>query len=115
MCVLIFDCFFLPHFGSNADTVRRIETPDRVPIDRSASCQLTNLFQSFRQMGFAATEVFERASPIADPMYHNSGRFIHAWSRSITHASIRLGDLSDRDGYDFDQIKSIAKIQVRSL
>ena len=72
-------------------------------------------WQSFHQMGFPATQVFERAGPIVDPMYHNSGRSIYAWSRSITHASICLGDLSDRDGYDFDQIKSIAKIQVRSL
>ena len=23
-----------------------------------------------------------------------------------------IGDLSDRDGYDFDQVKSIAKVQV---
>ncbi|KAI0029712.1 hypothetical protein K488DRAFT_55777 [Vararia minispora EC-137] len=47
--------------------------------------------QSFHQQGFPATHVFERAGPIADPMYHNSG------------------DLSDRAGYDFDQLKSIAK------
>ncbi|KAI0752120.1 Zn-dependent exopeptidase [Fomes fomentarius] len=53
--------------------------------------------QSFHQYGFPATQVFERAGPIADPMYHNSG------------------DLSDRDGYDFEQIKSIAKIQFATL
>ncbi|KAI1790895.1 Zn-dependent exopeptidase [Ganoderma leucocontextum] len=53
--------------------------------------------QSFHQNGFPATQVFERAGPIADPMYHNSG------------------DLSDRDGYDFDQIKSIAKVQFATL
>ncbi|KAI0744832.1 Zn-dependent exopeptidase [Earliella scabrosa] len=53
--------------------------------------------QSFHQMGFPATQVFERAGPIVDPMYHNSG------------------DLSDRDGYDFEQIKSIAKIQFATL
>ena len=29
--------------------------------------------QSFHQNGFPATQVFERAGPIADPMYHNSG------------------------------------------
>ncbi|KAI0632801.1 Zn-dependent exopeptidase [Trametes polyzona] len=53
--------------------------------------------QSFHGQGFPATQVFERAGPIADPMYHNSG------------------DLSDRDNYDFEQIKSIAKVQFATL
>jgi len=53
--------------------------------------------QSFHEQGFPATEVSERAGPIADPMYHNSG------------------DLSDRDGYDFEQIRSIAKVQFATL
>ncbi|KAJ7498623.1 hypothetical protein FB451DRAFT_1426347 [Mycena latifolia] len=34
---------------------------------------------------------------VADPMYHNSG------------------DLSDREGYDFNQVKSIAKVQLATL
>jgi hypothetical protein len=53
--------------------------------------------QSFHEQGFPATQVFERAGPIVDPMYHNSG------------------DLSDREGYDFDQVKSIAKVQLATL
>ncbi|KAI0830097.1 Zn-dependent exopeptidase [Trametes gibbosa] len=53
--------------------------------------------QSFHGQGFPATQVFERAGPIMDPMYHNSG------------------DLSDRDNYDFEQIKSIAKVQFATL
>ncbi|KAK7470342.1 hypothetical protein VKT23_001771 [Stygiomarasmius scandens] len=53
--------------------------------------------QSFHQNGYPATQVFERAGPIADPMYHNSG------------------DLTDRPGYDFEQIKSIAKVQFATL
>nr|GAT44379.1 Zn-dependent exopeptidase [Mycena chlorophos] len=53
--------------------------------------------QSFHEQGFPATQVFERAGPIVDPMYHNSG------------------DLSDREGYDLEQIKSIAKVQLASL
>jgi len=53
--------------------------------------------QSFHEQGFPATQVFERAGMIADPMYHNSG------------------DLSDREGYDFDQVKSIAKVQLATL
>ncbi|EMD36645.1 hypothetical protein CERSUDRAFT_154934 [Gelatoporia subvermispora B] len=53
--------------------------------------------QSFWTEGFPATQVFERAGPIADPMYHNDG------------------DLSDREGYDFDQVKSIAKVQFAAI
>ena len=47
-------------------------------------------------------------------MYHNSGTY----NCLATSAEARLsqlycaGDLSDRDGYDFEQIKSIAKVQV---
>ncbi|KAF9266288.1 Zn-dependent exopeptidase [Marasmius fiardii PR-910] len=53
--------------------------------------------QSFHEQGFPATQVFERAGPIMDPMYHNSG------------------DLSDRVGYDLAQLKSIAKVQFATL
>ncbi|TFK43786.1 hypothetical protein BDQ12DRAFT_675549 [Crucibulum laeve] len=53
--------------------------------------------QSFHEQGFPATQVFERAGPIADPMYHNSG------------------DLSDREGYDFEQLLAIAKVQFATL
>ncbi|KAL1686267.1 hypothetical protein GGG16DRAFT_64574 [Schizophyllum commune] len=53
--------------------------------------------QSFHQLGFPATQVFERAGPIIDPMYHNSG------------------DLSDREGYDFDQLKAIAMVEFATL
>ncbi|KAI5120014.1 hypothetical protein M0805_008475 [Coniferiporia weirii] len=47
--------------------------------------------------GASSTQVFERAGPIVDPMYHNSG------------------DLSDRIGYDLEQAKSIAKVQFATL
>ncbi|KAF8639735.1 hypothetical protein AX17_000997 [Amanita inopinata Kibby_2008] len=53
--------------------------------------------QSFHEQGYVATQVFERAGPIKDPMYHNSG------------------DLSEREGYDFDQVRSIAKVQFAAL
>jgi len=53
--------------------------------------------QSFHEQGFPASQVFERAGPIADPFYHNSG------------------DVSDRTGYDFDQLLSIAKVQFGTL
>ncbi|KAL7415106.1 hypothetical protein BDY24DRAFT_338518, partial [Mrakia frigida] len=52
--------------------------------------------QSFNSYGFAATQVFERNGGIIDPMYHNSG------------------DLSDRPGFDFEQLKEIAKVTVSS-
>ncbi|KAI5995236.1 hypothetical protein EDC04DRAFT_1213028 [Pisolithus marmoratus] len=50
--------------------------------------------QSFHEQGYPATHLFERAGPIAYPMYHNS------W------------DLSDRRGYDLNQVCSIYKVQV---
>ncbi|KAI8968747.1 hypothetical protein BD414DRAFT_429001, partial [Trametes punicea] len=39
----------------------------------------------------------ERAGYPKDPMYHKSG------------------DLSDREGYDFEQIKSIAKVELATI
>ncbi|KZV63675.1 Zn-dependent exopeptidase [Peniophora sp. CONT] len=53
--------------------------------------------QSFWSQGFPASQVFERAGPIADPMYHNSG------------------DLSERVGYDVEQARSIAKVQFATI
>ncbi|KIJ43827.1 hypothetical protein M422DRAFT_169216 [Sphaerobolus stellatus SS14] len=53
--------------------------------------------QTFHQQGFPATQAFERAGYIADPMYHNSG------------------DVSDRPGYDLEQIRSIAKATFGTL
>ncbi|KAI5985696.1 hypothetical protein EDC04DRAFT_2873646 [Pisolithus marmoratus] len=53
--------------------------------------------QSSHEQGYPATHLFERAGPIADPMYHNSG------------------DLSDRLGYDLNQVHSICKVQFTTL
>ncbi|KAJ3516283.1 hypothetical protein NLJ89_g1214 [Agrocybe chaxingu] len=53
--------------------------------------------QSFHEQGFPATQVFERAGPIADPMYHNSG------------------DLSGREGFDLQQLYAIAKVQFATI
>ncbi|KAH7097785.1 hypothetical protein BKA62DRAFT_715545 [Auriculariales sp. MPI-PUGE-AT-0066] len=53
--------------------------------------------QSFLENGFIATEMFERAGPIADPMYHSSG------------------DLINRIGYDVEQIRSIAKVTFATI
>nr|VWP01869.1 Structural maintenance of chromosomes protein [Ganoderma boninense] len=53
--------------------------------------------QRFYEYGFAAAQVYERIGLIKDPMYHNTG------------------DVSERDGYDFDQIKSIAKVEFAAV
>ncbi|KAI0632797.1 Zn-dependent exopeptidase [Trametes polyzona] len=53
--------------------------------------------QSFHEQGFPAAQVFERAGFPKDPMYHSSG------------------DRSDREGYDFYQIKSIAKVELATI
>ncbi|TDL27151.1 Zn-dependent exopeptidase [Rickenella mellea] len=53
--------------------------------------------QSFYQLGFPSTQVFERAGPIADPMYHHSG------------------DVSQRLGYDMVQVRAIGKVQFAAL
>ena len=53
--------------------------------------------QSFWEVGYPATWVFERNGPIADPMYHNSG------------------DVTEREGYDVEQLGSIAKVVLATL
>ncbi|KAM5538812.1 hypothetical protein V8D89_007534 [Ganoderma adspersum] len=53
--------------------------------------------QRFYEYGFPAAQVYERVGLIKDPMYHNTG------------------DVSERDGYDFDQIKSIAKVELAAV
>ncbi|TEB35761.1 Zn-dependent exopeptidase [Coprinellus micaceus] len=64
-------------------------------VGYSAACCSDH--QSFIEQGFPASQVFERAGPIADPMYHNSG------------------DLSEREGYDVNQLYAIAKVQFASV
>lgn len=61
-------------------------------VGRTGACCTDH--QSFLTYGFPATALFERNGPIADPMYHNSG------------------DVSDRIGYDFEQIKTIARVTL---
>lgn len=53
--------------------------------------------QSFFEQGFTSTWVFERRAPIADPCYHDSC------------------DLTDRKGYDFEQIQSITKLCLATI
>lgn len=53
--------------------------------------------QSFDNLGFASTWVFERNGPIADDRYHNSG------------------DVSRREGFDFEQVSLITKVVYATL
>jgi hypothetical protein len=71
-----------------------IYSPELV-VGRTSACCSDH--QSFHAFGFPATQVFERNGWILDPMYHNSG------------------DLSQREGYDFDQIVSIAKVTMSAV
>jgi hypothetical protein len=73
--------------------VSQIYSPELVVGSTPACC---SDHQSFVAYGFPATQVFERNGWIADPKYHNSG------------------DLSGREGYDFEQIVSIAKVTLAS-
>ncbi|KAJ7094488.1 hypothetical protein B0H15DRAFT_776057 [Mycena belliarum] len=79
-----------PEVAQLVANVSALYSPELVVGFTAACC---SDHQSFHEQGFPATEVSERAGPIADPMYHHSG------------------DVSDREGFDFDQVKSIAKVQ----
>ncbi|KAK4698686.1 hypothetical protein P7C70_g7586, partial [Phenoliferia sp. Uapishka_3] len=71
-----------------------IYAPELVPGITPACC---SDHQSFGSLGFASTWVFERNGPIADPFYHNSG------------------DLSEREGYDFEQIYLTSTVVLATL
>ncbi|CAE6505379.1 unnamed protein product [Rhizoctonia solani] len=84
----------LPEAGYLVANVSKIYAPE-LTVGLSAACCSDH--QSFHEQGFPATQVFERAGPIIDPMYHNSG------------------DLSERSGYDLGQVRSIAKVTFATL
>ncbi|KAL1406984.1 hypothetical protein Q8F55_006397 [Vanrija albida] len=84
----------LPEAGWLVANVSALYAPELL-VGRTAACCSDH--QSFISYGFPATQVFERAGWIADPMYHNSG------------------DLADREGYDFEQIASIAKVTFATV
>ncbi|KAG2355094.1 hypothetical protein BDR07DRAFT_1427259 [Suillus spraguei] len=83
-----------PEVAQLVSNMSAIYSPE-LSVGLSAACCSDH--QSFHEQGYASTQVFERAGPIADPMYHNSG------------------DLSERPGYDLSQIRSIAKVQFATL
>lgn len=74
--------------------ISTIYTPELVVGTTPACC---SDHQSFESVGYASTWVFERNNPIADPFYHNSG------------------DISRRDGYDYEQIKLISKVVLATV
>ncbi|CUA77806.1 bacterial leucyl aminopeptidase [Rhizoctonia solani] len=84
----------LPEAGYLVANVSKIYASE-LTVGLSAACCSDH--QSFHEQGFPATQVFERAGPIIDPMYHNSG------------------DLSERSGYDLGQVRSIAKVTFATL
>ncbi|KAG1744383.1 hypothetical protein EDB19DRAFT_1827008 [Suillus lakei] len=83
-----------PEVAQLVSNMSAIYSPE-LTVGYTAACCSDH--QSFHEQGYASTQVFERAGPIADPMYHNSG------------------DLSERPGYDLGQIRSIAKVQFATL
>jgi len=83
-----------PEVAELVTKIAAIYSPE-LTVGYTAACCSDH--QSFHQQGYAATQVFERAGPIADPMYHNSG------------------DVSDRPGYDFEQIRYISRVQFATL
>ena len=83
--------------------------------------------ESFHEQGFPASQVFERAGSsmlfnphsslvsddlsVADPMYHNSGTTFFCLVGPVLITDLP-GDISERPGYNFAQVKSIAKVQA---
>ncbi|KAG9311067.1 hypothetical protein JVU11DRAFT_8972 [Chiua virens] len=83
-----------PEVAQLVKNIAAIYSPE-LTVGYTAACCSDH--QSFHEQGYAATQVFERAGPIADPMYHNSG------------------DLSDRPGYDLEQVRYISRVQFATL
>ncbi|GAA5995318.1 uncharacterized protein JCM10292_005098 [Rhodotorula paludigena] len=83
--------------GEVADLVGNLSsvyTPELVVGYTPACC---SDHQSFATLGLPSSWIFERNGPIADPCYHNSC------------------DVSDRAGYDFEQIAAHAKVAMATV
>lgn len=83
-----------PEASALLHAISQLYSPELV-LGKTAACCSDH--QSFLSYGFPATAVFERNGPIADPMYHNTG------------------DVSQREGYDLEQILSIAKVTMGAV
>lgn len=84
----------LPEASDLLRSLSRLYAPELV-VGLTAACCSDH--QSFLSYGFPSTQVFERNGWIADPMYHNSG------------------DLSQREAYDLEQVRSIAKVTLSAV
>jgi hypothetical protein len=94
MSSLTYHRIHLPEASYLVGNISHIYSPELLVGTTPACC---SDHQSFLAFGFPATQVFERNGWIADPFYHNSG------------------DTSQRVGYDFEQIVSIAKVTMATV
>ncbi|GAA5853196.1 hypothetical protein JCM8547_000237 [Rhodosporidiobolus lusitaniae] len=88
------DLIGLKEAGWLVGNLSEIYAPELVPGYTPACC---SDHQEFVQQAYPATWIFERNGPIADPCYHHSC------------------DLSDRSGYDFEQITAHAKVALATV
>ncbi|GAA5844894.1 hypothetical protein JCM3766R1_004383 [Sporobolomyces carnicolor] len=88
------DLIGLPEAAYLVGNISNKYVPELV-VGRTGACCSDH--QSFVQNGIASTWIFERNGPIADPCYHSSC------------------DLSERKGYDFDQILSHVKVAFSTM
>ncbi|GAA5952217.1 hypothetical protein JCM3765_001910 [Sporobolomyces pararoseus] len=88
------DLIGLPEAAYLVGNISNRYAPELV-VGRTPACCSDH--QSYVQQGIAATWIFERNGPIADPCYHSSC------------------DLSDRKGYDFSQIVSHVKVAFSTM
>ncbi|KAF8675066.1 peptidase M28 family [Rhizoctonia solani] len=105
----------LPEAGYLVANVSKIYAPE-LTVGLSAACCSDH--QSFHEQGFPATQVFERAGPIIDPMYVSCLPVSLVYTTDNRPASSRYhnsGDLSERSGYDLGQVRSIAKVTFATL
>ncbi|CEQ41015.1 SPOSA6832_02684 [Sporobolomyces salmonicolor] len=83
------DLIGLPEASYFVGNVSNLYVPELV-VGRTPACCSDH--QSHVEQGYAATWIFERNGPLADPCYHNSC------------------DLSTRPGYSFEQIRAHARV-----
>jgi len=83
-----------PEAGYLVGNISQIYSPELL-VGRTPVCCFDH--QSFVPFGFPATNLFEHNGPILDPMYHD------------------VGDVSQRENYDFGQIVSIAKVTMATV
>jgi len=89
------DCIHSPEVTHLVGNISNLYVPE-IHVGRNPYCGGSD-HKAFIENGFPATQVFERAGPIADPMNHDSG------------------DVSRREGFSFDQIRAIAMVELAAV